>query len=170
MRRCGFTLLILASALSLVGCDFKVPLCTTPDTAIDPALLGVWECAEQGGKVDRLLVLPMGAREYLVSYPAGGEHAMFARACGVTLDQQPLVQLNWLGNAEGARPDDSRTFQYAGYVVTGGVLRVRMLNAEVLNREAATRRELIRSFRAHRADESCFKEEMVFRKVPSRDQ
>lgn len=146
------------------GCDYTVPLVTRPELDVDPALVGLWQRAAEGGKVEGLLVLPMSKQEYLVSFPAGGPDAMFARATLWRQHGLTLVQLDWFGTARGNAPEDKRTYQYASYVVKGDILSVRMVSTEVVDREIATSRKLARAIAANRENPKLFREEMVFRK------
>ncbi len=153
-----------ACAAALAGCDYTVPLTEKPEQPIDAALVGAWERSNQG-EVERLLVLPLGKAEYLVSFPAGSPHAMFARACLCKADDQTLIQLTWFGTAQGTTPDDKRVYQYAAFSVTGDTLKGRLLNADVVDREAASSAALTASIDANRENAKLFREEMVFTKA-----
>jgi hypothetical protein len=60
-----FLLLMLAFALVL-GCDYTVPLVTTPGIEIDKSVLGLWRNSAEDKKTEQLLVLPLDKNEYLV--------------------------------------------------------------------------------------------------------
>ena len=89
--------LTLLALLFLVGCDYTVPLVTTPDISIDKSILGLWQAKGDDGKPVQLAVLTLDDNEYLVSYSSEGEQAMLARACLCHTDGMTLVQLKWLG-------------------------------------------------------------------------
>ncbi len=148
----------------LIGCEYTVPLVTKPETKIDQALLGVWERTTDG-KQERLLVLPLDETEYLVSFPAGNEESLFARACLTRIGGEPLVQLRWFGTAQGVLPDDNSVYQYATYAVSGDTLTVQMLNSEVVAKETKTTDELLRAITESIDQPDLFREGMVFQRV-----
>jgi hypothetical protein len=157
-------LLMLACGL-LFGCDYTVPLVTTPAIEIDKSVLGLWQRGLEDGKTEQLLVLPLGKNEYLVSYPLDVKDGMFAKACLCSAGGKTLVQLKWFGNAKGELPDDNRVYQFASYSVTGDKLTVRMLNIEVINKDVASTEELAKSIVANKDKPNLFNEGMVFTKV-----
>jgi hypothetical protein len=159
------TLIMLMAAVLFAGCDFTVPLVTTPGMDIDKSLLGLWQGTGDDGKIEQLLVLELDAREYLVSYPSASKDGMFARACLCRADNQTLVQIKWVGTANGNPPDDNRVFQYASYTVSGDKMSVRFLNNEVVNKDAASSAELLKSIAANRDKPDLFRTAAVFTKV-----
>jgi hypothetical protein len=154
-----------ACAAALAGCDYSVPLAEKPAQPVDKALVGVWEQTTDQGEVQRLLVLPLGKAEYLVSFPAGSKDAMFARACLCKAADLTLVQLDWFGTARGGVPDNSRVYQFASYTVTGDTLKGRLLNADVVDRDAASSAALSALIEANQASPRLFRDEMIFTKV-----
>lgn len=157
----------MAVCLLLVGCDYSVPLVKEPAVPIDRGLVGLWERAQENEKPDRLLVLPLGAREYLVAFPATSPDGMFARATLAPQAGLKLVQIDWVGTARGAVPETNRVFQFATYVVTGDVLEVRMLNAEIVQRDVASAKDLARRIEEQRDNPDLFKPSMRFKSVKS---
>jgi hypothetical protein len=151
-------------AAALAGCDYTVPLADKPEQAIDAALVGAWERTTADGETERLLVLPLSKTEYLVSFPAGSKNAMFARACLCKAADLSLVQLTWFGTARGAVPEDSRVYQFASCTVTGDTLKGRLLNADVVDRDAASSAALSTAIEANKENALLFREEMVFKK------
>lgn len=158
-------ILILLVCVMLAGCDYTVPLVTAPETDIDKALVGLWQTTNGTGNVEHLLVLPLGSREYLVSYPAGSKGAMFARGCLWRGPDLTLVQLDWFGTAEGDTPDDNRTFQFAKYNVEGDMIRIRLLNADAVNKEAASPEELAKAIAGSMKRSDLFREETIFTQI-----
>ncbi len=153
---------IAISLMFLAGCDYTVSLVQTPVTPINKALVGTWSQKTDDGHVQHLLVLPLGANEYLVSYPAGEKDAMFARACFCSIDNRAFVQLTWFGTAQGVTPDDERVFQYATYSLTGETLAINLLNPDVVKRDAATPEALVQAVAANRNNPNLFRETMIF--------
>jgi hypothetical protein len=154
----------MLAAVLLVGCDFTVPLVTTPRIEIDKSVIGLWQTSTEDGKIEQLLVLPLDNKEYLVSYPTTKD-GMFARACLCRTDGKTLVQLKWFGNAEGNPPDDNRVYQFLSYSVSGDKLTIRMLNSDVVNKDATSTKELAKSIAANRDNPNLFKPGGVFTKV-----
>ena len=133
-----FVSVSVAVAFLLTGCDFEVPLAQSPPLDIAEKLLGVWERDSEQYREQRLLVLPMGRREYLVSFPHGSADAMFARAYLFRQQADILVQLEWLGTARGALPEDKRIYQVGRCDMENGRLAVRLLNTGVVDKDATT--------------------------------
>jgi hypothetical protein len=160
------TLLIMLACCGLVlGCDYTVPLVTTPGIEIDKSVLGLWQTTTEDGKTEQLLVLPLDKNEFLVSYPANTNEGLFARACLCRTGDKTLVQLKWFGTAEGKLPDDNRVFQFASYTVTSDKLTVRLLNTDVVDKDVASTRELAKSIAANKDNTNLFKKAAVFMKV-----
>lgn len=160
------TLLALILALTLSACDYTTCLTPEPKADVDPAWLGVWEARPETGAPERLLLLPLGPREYLMSYPAGKPDAMFARVCRTGAGATDLMQITWIGTAKGAVPDDGRVYQYASASLKEGVLTVRLINGEAVGREAKTAGELSAAIAAAKDKPELYREAMVFRKSP----
>jgi len=157
-------LIVLVCGL-LAGCDYTVPLVKTPGIAIDRSVLGLWQRSKENGHIEQLLVLPLDEREYLVSFPAGSKNAMFARASLFRLAGKTLVQLRWLGTADGNLPRDNRVFQYATYAVAGDEITVRLLNSELVRKDLIFKDDLARAIAANKDDPHLFKEGMIFTQV-----
>jgi len=166
MRKKMISAVLLALAVAACGgCDFTVPLTTAPALPMDQSLAGLWQSAQAGGPADELLVLPLGPLEMLVAYPAGKKDAMFARACLWRGAELTLVQLQWLGTARGVLPQDPRVFQFASCQLEDGCLRVRLLNAEILPKDAQTAGELTRAIAKLRDDKNLFRPALEFRRI-----
>lgn len=155
----------LLLAVVLVGCEYTVPLVANPEIALDPTVVGVWKREGQGGREERLLVLPLGETEYLVSFPAQAAEAMFARACLARVGEETLVQLRWLGTARGVLPEDGRVYQYATFWVTEGTLTVQMLNSAVVSKDIPSSEGLFRAIAAQMEHPDLFHDPMVFEKI-----
>ena len=157
--------LIFLAVGMLAGCDYCVPLVSAPTQPIEAGLLGVWQQQKEGGSPATLLVLPLGGTEYLVSFPAGAPDAMFARACLGRVGDRAILQLQWLGTAKGATPENDRVYQYAAYTIAGDTLTARLVNADRVDRDAKSADELRRAITATTDEADLFREPMVFKKV-----
>lgn len=158
--------IVAACSAYLAGCDYTVPLVTAPAIPIEKALVGAWSRPAENGHTERLLVLPLGPAEYLVSFPAEEKNALFARACFYRANDWSLVQLNWFGTARGEAPEDGRVYQYAVYTLKGDTLQIGLLNADVVKRDATTPEALLKSLDANRANPELFREAMTFKREP----
>lgn len=152
-------------AIVLAACDYTVPLVEAPLHVIDASGVGLWQRTNDRGHAEQLLVLPLGEREYLVSFPAGTQGAMYARATQWRGAALSLVQLDWFGTAEGRLPDDGRTFQYADYALDGDTLRLRLLNPEVVPGSVTTRAALAEAIAANATHPALFRDPLVFRRA-----
>jgi xanthosine utilization system XapX-like protein len=158
------TLLIALVCGLLVGCEYSVPLVPAPESEIDDSVLGLWQTSS-GGQTQQLLVLPLDRKEYLVSYPSNSTNAMFARACLGGVGGKTLIQLKWFGTAQAGLPDNNRVFQFVTYSTTGDNLTVRLLNSEVVKKDASSTVELARAIAANADKTNLFGEAMAFTKV-----
>lgn len=159
-------LTLAALCMALTACDYRVPLTTRAQIPIDPAVLGLWETHLAHG-TQRLLVLPLGADEYLLSFPAGTDAAMFARATPVELDGRTLIQIRWFGNAAGNVPDDDRVYQYGRYTLGADGLATELVDTDVVSKEIATSADLRAALRAHLDDPALFGDPRRFVRVAS---
>lgn len=155
-------LFALLVCLGAVGCDFKVPLTTVPALDIDRQLVGMWERTKEDNKQEQLLVLPLGPREYLISFPAGNPDGAFAKVCLVKCADKLFAQVEWIGSAQGKLPDDGRVYLYATYTLRRDELRVNLLNSSLINRDIKTSAELAKAIEDNRDDAELFREPLVF--------
>lgn len=157
-------LVSLAGAV-LAACDYTVPLVAAPQIDIDRSGIGVWERSGGSARGERLLVLPLGEKEYLVSYPAGAGDAMYARGAFWQGAGTTLVQLEWIGTARGEPSDSERTYQYAAYELEDDVLRIRLLDPDVVDRDIDTPSQLAAAIESNPGDPDLFRAPMRFRRV-----
>lgn len=157
--------MLVVICLVLAGCDYTVPLVSTPTIDIDRSVIGLWQKSKDGGQAEDLLVLPLSGKEYLVSFPSGTKHAMFARACLWRGEGMTLVQLNWYGTALAKLPEDNRTYQFASYSVKGDEMRIRLLNKDVVKKDIGSSEELVKAIANNKSNSYLFRDEMLFKKV-----
>jgi len=155
-------LIAAAAGAALAGCEYAVPVAKEPSGKADRALVGVWNRV-QAGHTERLLVLPMSEKEWLVSLPSNTEDAMFARAWPVRAAGLDLVQLQWIGTARGALPEDDKIYQLAAWTIEGDTLTVRMVNG--IGVGATSAKDLIRELAAQKDRADFFREPMVYERV-----
>jgi len=158
-------LIVLVACGLLGGCDYTVPLVTAPVVDIDKRLVGLWERATGTHETEQVLVLPLNKREYMIAFPLGKEHGMFAKACITAGAGTSLVQLEWIGTVEGKLPEDDRIYQVAAYSVNGDELSVRMLNTSVVSKTVKTSDELAKAIEDNKNRPGLFGDPMVFQKA-----
>ena len=158
-------LMVIVACGVLVGCDYTVPLVRTPVLGIDSGVVGLWQRSKEDGQKESLLMLPLNKQEYMVSFPAGSKDAMFARACLCRIADKTLVQLEWIGNAQGKLLETNRVFQFAAYSVVGDTITVRMLNADVVKKDVKSTDELANAIADNKDKPDLFRDKMVFTKV-----
>lgn len=158
-----FVLLVVCGLLA--GCDYTVPLVTTPTLPMDSRVAGLWQRTDEKKITESLLILPLSREESLVSFPAGAKDAMFGRACLCRVGNKTLVQLQWFGTAEGKGADGDRVFQFADYTVSGDTIKIRLLNSDVVKRDAKSYDELATAIAENTGKTNLFREDMVFKKT-----
>ena len=158
-----FALLVVCGLLA--GCDYTVPLVTTPTLPMDGRVIGLWQQVKTDGGVDSLLVLPLNKAESLISFPAGAKDAMFGRACLCRVGTKTLVQLQWFGTAQGKGVEDDRVFQFADYAVSCDTMKIRLLNSDVVKRDVKSYDELATAIAENTGKTNLFREDMVFKKA-----
>jgi len=149
----------------LAGCDYTVSLVDKPDAEIDRTILGLWQRTNEEAKVEDLVILPLGDKEYMISYPTDSGKAMYARGCLARVDDLALVQLTWFGNSDGGVPDDGKVYQYVTYAVDGDVLSFRLLNDDVVGKDAAASLGMAAAIREKKGEKDLFEAPMAFRKA-----
>ncbi|HBA86154.1 MAG TPA: hypothetical protein DCZ95_18890 [Verrucomicrobia bacterium] len=158
--------MILAGCALLASCDYTVPLVDKPSLEIDHQMVGLWARTKADHQTERLLVLPLDAKEYMVAYPQNAsDSAMFARACLVECAGRKLVQLTWIGNAAGNLPDDDRVYQVSAYSIKGDELTVNLLNTDVVDKDIKTSAELADAIAQNKSHPELFVEPLIFTKV-----
>lgn len=158
MKSVSFALL---SLLLFTGCDYAVRLADAPQGEIPPAWLGVWDQQDVHPESNRLVLLPMGSNELFLSFPAGADESMYARAIPIKAAGLDLMQLTWIGNAKGKTIEKS-PYQYALVVMRETDLVVRLINADQIARTAKAPEELIAAIAAAKDDPKLWRKEMVF--------
>ncbi len=147
------------------GCDYTLKLVDKPTINIDRSVIGLWQSTNHNDQVENLLILPLGNKEYMVSFPAGSDDAMFARASLWRQKEMVLVQLNWFGTAKGKLPENKRTFQYASYKLNDDSLTVRLLNPEIISTKLASTEEFVQNIEKNKDNVKLFRNKMVFKKI-----
>lgn len=152
----------LIVCMMMVGCDYTIPLTTVPGPEIEKGLTGLWERVKDKNPVERLLILPLDAHNYLVSFPAHKSDGLFAKATPCLCAGKTLVQVQWIGTAGGKLPDDNRVYQVVSYGMAGDQLSIRLLNTAVIGKETQSTAELRRAIEKNIGRADLFNEPLVF--------
>lgn len=157
--------LILFTTLLLSACDYTVPLVAKPERPIDVRAVGLWQQTGDKNVANRLVLLPLNHREYLVAFPAQQKETLYAHATLWQEGGMRLIQLNWIGTAQGTTPQNSRTYQYARYRLDGDRLTVILLNPETVSKEIDSAEKLAQTIRQHKNDPALFRKPMHFVRI-----
>ena len=158
--------IVLLMCLMAAGCDYSVPLATTPELDADAQLVGVWAQTNEQKNVQQLLVLPLDKRELMIAFPAGSADSMYARVVFLRRADMNLAQLEWIGSGKG-RADTRQVFQFAACEVKADALTVRLLNPDVVSNTVTSARQLVRLIKANRSNPALFRDAMNFHRVPA---
>lgn len=151
--------------LLVAGCVYEAPLSNEPQQAVDKALLGKWQTTDRDGKVQELLVLPLGPKEYLVHYPSNAKDGIFFRAFVAQGGEVPIMQFQALGTAAGDVPDNARVYHFGTFRVDGSQVVLRLLNSELISPELKTTEALAKALADQRQNPALFGEATVFQKL-----
>ncbi len=156
---------LVALAVIMCGCDYEIPLVVEPSENIDPALCGVWRQSNPGGEEQKLLILPISAREVLAVYPVNTEDAMFGKGVIWSPDELDLFQISWFGKADGSLPSNRRTYQYAAWSLNGDILNIHLLNPKLVDPATSSATELAEKIIANIAEPELFREALIFKRM-----
>ena len=159
------TVVSCALWLLLAGCVYEVPLVTESKQDVNKDLLGRWETVGDDGRLMPLLVLPWGAREYLVQYPATDKDGLFFRAFVAQTGDEPLLQFQCLGTSAGQLPDSPRVYHYGTFRLNGKQLVLRLINPEVVSKDIKTPQALAQAIAERRGQPDLFGDQTVFTRV-----
>jgi len=158
-----FVLMIVLS-----GCEYSVPLVEKKDVPIDESVLGLWEQvpdkSESGKPADMMQVLKYSDTDYIVHYPTGKD-GMYLRAYPVKIDDKVYVQTQLIGTKDGPAENKDRKFHVVAYSVLGGVLEMKLLNSELVDKNLQDSAKLMESFLKSKDDKNLFKDPCRFKKI-----
>lgn len=153
----------------LAGCIYDAPLTTDHSVPVDTAVLGLWaEVVPEGetkGSDDELMILKFSETEYLIHYPTGTDDGLYYRGYPIEVGGISCVQLQVIGNHEGAVVKEAERYNVASYQVKEGQLQIRLLNTELVKDDLKTADELVQAFLGQKENEALFGDSTIFRKV-----
>lgn len=166
MRNSFSVLFVLV--LVLTGCEYSVPLAEKKDVPIDETILGLWEQvpdkSESGKPADMMLVLKYTDTDYIVHYPTGKD-GMYFRAYPLKIDGKVHVQTQFIGTKDGPVENKDRKFHVVAYSVAGGIMEMRLLNSDLVDKNLQDSAKLMESFLKNKDDKNLFKDPGRFKKI-----
>lgn len=154
---------VLGVCVLLVGCVYEVPLATDSQQEVNKALLGKWQTVADNGS-EELVVLPLGAKEYLISYPSNAKDGMFFRAFVAQAGATPIMQFQLLGAATGELPADRRVYHYGTFRLDGPKLVVQLINSELVSKDVTSTEALVKAIAAQREAPALFADPVTFQR------
>lgn len=158
-------LTLLTALLLMLGCKYSTPLTTEPGLPVEPKLIGSWEMTSDGDKHDRMVILPLDDREYLVEYPAGGADSMYYRAVTLTNAAGSLAQLKLLGTPKEALKKGEEPYQIARWTLDGDSLRLAILNVKIVGEKHATPADFAKVIVDNAGNPELFDDPATFKRV-----
>jgi len=155
---------IFLLCIFVFGCDYTVPVIKSPGLKIDRDIIDLWTRPGGNGDTERLAVLPLSEREYLISFTGQGGESLYARGWTFRLGNLELVQIEWLGTSEGEPPETDRVFQYCSWSLEADTLEVRLINPEAVDKNIKSREALKAAIKNAQDSPDLFKKPMLFEK------
>lgn len=167
--KCMMTFLAVA-VLLFTGCDYEVPLTKEHNSAVDPALLGLWVAIPDEGAVaaedERMLILRYSDTEYLIHYPIGGADETYYRCYPIKIGGVSCVQIEAIGTNEGHIPKDAKNiFEVASYRFEHAELEIKLLNNDLVDGDLETTEALKQTFLKHTRNTELFNDPGRFRRA-----
>ena len=144
----------------LAGCIYDAPLTTDHSIPIDTAVLGLWvEVVPEGetkASDDELMILKFSETEYLIHYPVGTDDGLYYRGYPIEVGGVSCVQLQVIGDHDGAVAKEADRYNIASYELKEGQLQIRLLNTKLVSDDLKTTDELARAFLEQKDNEKLF--------------
>ena len=144
---------LAVAVLLFTGCDYEVPLTKEHNSAVDPALLGLWVAIPDEGAVaaedERMLILRYSDTEYLIHYPIGGADETYYRCYPIKIGGVSCVQIEAIGTNEGHVAE----------------LEIKLLNNDLVDGDLETTEALKQTFLKHTRNTELFNDPGRFRRA-----
>lgn len=165
----SITVLLGATVLLMVGCQYEAPLVREHTIPVDAAALGLWvpvpEEGEESPEDQNMMILKWSDTEYLIHYPAGKD-GLYYRAYPIKIGGVECVQLQVIGTKDGPpAPDEKALYYVASYQLKDGGLEIKTLNTDLIGDKLKTTEELQAAFLKHKDSKELFKDPGMFRKA-----
>ena len=158
--------------LVIVGCDYQAPLTADHTVSIDQSVLGLWEEVPKGDKPpnpdERMLILRFSDTEYLIHYPTGKD-GLFFRGYPINVGGVPCVQVQLIGGYDGDIEKEDRKYQVISYSLSNGMLELRTLNTDLVDKNLQDSASLRQAFLKHKDNKDLFKNPGTFRRIKEKN-
>lgn len=166
---------MIALFFLIAGCEYEISLTDEHKIPVDKAVLGLWEAVPEKGIVsdpkdrisdseERLMVLKNTDTEYLIHYPTGDEGFYF-RGYTVRIGGVSCVQIQLIGDSNGAIKTGERMYQVVSYQFVNGELEIKTLNTDLVDTNLKDRNKLKKAFLMNKNKGELFINPVMFRKA-----
>ena len=151
--------------LFLAACEFDVPLVVEHDIPIDPNILGTWQIVSEDGDDAQLRIMKFSDTEYLV-HDSEDDGDLYFRAYAINVGGVSAVQLEFLGDDKRpVKSDGGDRYMVASYKMVDGMLEIRTLNSELVDKELTDSESLKAAFIEHKENPELFNDPGLFRRL-----
>lgn len=127
------TFLSIICLFILSSCVYQSPLTESHEIKIDQKVLGLWQDKNEGNNNEKMMILRFSDTEYLIHYPVHKDD-MYFRAYPIKIGDHSLIQLEIIGNHEGAlQKDEKYRFTVSLYKLIDGELEIRNIKAKFMD-------------------------------------
>lgn len=166
---------IISIFFLFAGCEYETSLTDEHKIPVDNAALGLWEAVPEKSRVsdpkdtvsgskDRMIVLKYTDTEYLIHYPTGDEGFYF-RGYPVRIGGISCVQIQLIGDSNGAIKTGERKYQVVSYQFVTGELEIKTLNTNLVEKNIKDRNKLKKAFLKNKNKGELFINPVRFRKA-----
>ena len=160
-----FSWMMLAVILFLAACEFDVPLVVEHDIPIDPNILGNWESVSEDEDEMQLRILKFSDTEYMI-HDSDNNGDTYFRAYAINVGGVSAVQIEFLGDDKRpVKSDAGDRYMVASYKVVDGMLEMRFLNSELVDKELTDTESLRAAFIEHKENPGLFNDPGLFRRL-----
>lgn len=164
----GCAVFLLVAFFVIVSCEYKAPLTEEHAIPIDPSVLGLWEGISRDNRPDpeeRMLILKYTDTEYLILYPTRKDGQYF-RGYPIMVGGVSCVQIQLIGSADGSDiTEEERGYQVISYKLSNGILDIRTLNTNLVDKNLKDSASLRQAFLKHKDNKELFSNPGKFIKV-----
>lgn len=158
-------------AIAFAGCNYESPLVEKDTVPVGTELLGVWDLIPDEEKPDQekleALILKFSDTEYVIQYPRRDKETLFFRAYLIKIEDMTCLQTQLIGSEAGPADAKDRKYDVLSFGIDGGILKIAMLNTEIVNKAEKSSEKLREALISNRDNPKLFINETRFRKKTS---
>ena len=134
----------------LVSCEYKAPLISENNIAIDASLLGFWEFINPDPKDEpenkvHVLFLKFSETEYLIHYTEKKDN-LYMRAYPIKIGNIVCLQLQIIGNDAPVAQDEKKLWLVYSWQIIKGDLEIKNLNEQLVSDKIEDTKSLKKAF------------------------